>query len=113
MKVNVRVWLENEEGTYVIGDGSFKLLKEIEQTGSLKEAAENLGMSYRYAWGKIKKMEDRLGICIMNSQKGGKDGGGCSTLTDEMVEFVSNYEKMRNDVGEYATRKLGRLKLRQ
>ncbi len=52
--LRLRVWIEQEEETY-IGIGSTLLLQHIEKLGSLRKAAEALGMSYRRAWGKLKK----------------------------------------------------------
>lgn len=111
MKVNVRIWLDDEKGNYIIGDGGLELLKTIEETGSLKQAADRLGMSYRYAWGKIRKMEQRLDLCVMNRQKGGKDGG-YSILTDEMANFIKKYEKTRNEVDRIARKKFDGLNLK-
>ena len=52
--LRLRVWIEQKEETY-IGIGSTLLLQHIEKLGSLRKAAEELGMSYRRAWGKLKK----------------------------------------------------------
>ena len=109
MKVHERIWLEDDNGNYIIGDGGLELLKTIEETGSMKQAADKLGMSYRFVWGKIRKMEQRLGLSIMNRHKGGKDGGS-SILTDDMIAFIKKYERMKKDVNQYAEKKLGGLK---
>ncbi len=57
-----------------------RILRAVEEHGSLLGAAKSLGMSYRAAWGKIKKTEERLGRSILEKQAGGARGGG-STLT--------------------------------
>jgi len=46
----VKVWLETKEG-YIFGEGPFELLSKIEECGTLSGAAQELGMSYRHAWG--------------------------------------------------------------
>ena len=56
--VRVHIWLETVDGV-AFGMGRLLLLDAIEETGSLKAAAEQLGMSYRAAWGKIKSTERR------------------------------------------------------
>ena len=55
-----KLWMETDEG-YVFGPGVYHLLKAIKKTGTLKAASQELGMSYRYAWGLIKKAEAKLG----------------------------------------------------
>lgn len=45
--------------------GAYQLLRGIEDTGSLKHAAENLDMSYSKAWSLIKDIEDDFGKQIV------------------------------------------------
>lgn len=71
LKLVVKFWLETENG-YVFGEGAFKLLKEIRELGTLSGAAEALKMSYRHAWGTLKKIEERIGKPILKTHKGGK-----------------------------------------
>jgi len=63
-KVRLHVWLETDSGV-LFGSGRAQLLANIEKYGSLKRAAENMGMSYRAAWGKIRKTEDILGYKLI------------------------------------------------
>ena len=51
-----KIWLETDDG-YVFGPGVYALLLKVKEKGTLKEAASSLEMSYRYAWGLIKKAE--------------------------------------------------------
>ena len=44
--VRLRLWLETGEGM-LFGAGRAELLEEIERSGSLKRAAQNLGISDR------------------------------------------------------------------
>jgi molybdate transport system regulatory protein len=44
-------------------------------------------MSYRHAWGVIKKIEHRAGFKIVETKLGGKDGGGAQ-LTPKGKAFV-------------------------
>lgn len=104
MKVKVRVWVEDDEGNPILGDGRLALLKAIEQSGSLRSATEEMGMSYRHAWGQVKKIERTMGVKIMERQVGGKEGGG-SCLTKETKEFIRKFEKIKEDVARYAATK--------
>ncbi|WP_243312854.1 winged helix-turn-helix domain-containing protein [Fundidesulfovibrio agrisoli] len=71
--VRLRLWLETEEGMF-FGTGRGMLLEAVERNGSLKKAAEELGMSYRAAWGKIRASEKVLGVMLIE-QAGSKKGG--------------------------------------
>ena len=48
----------------------FPLLHEIEATGSLRTAARNLGISYRYAWGLLRTWSGRMGQPVVEMQRG-------------------------------------------
>lgn len=54
--IHVQLWLEGEDGEG-FGRGRVELLQLVDELGSLSKAAKQLGMSYRGAWGKIKKAE--------------------------------------------------------
>lgn len=70
-----KVWLETEEG-YVFGPGVYSILRKVDETGTLKEAAKSLGMSHKFAWGLVRKGEETLGQPLISSHKGGRAGGG-------------------------------------
>ena len=70
-----KFWIENK-GEVVLGSGKAALLHAIEGNGSIQRAAEAFGMSYRHAWGIIKKMEQRAGFKLVNVQAGGGKGKG-------------------------------------
>ncbi|MFW5994465.1 MAG: winged helix-turn-helix domain-containing protein, partial [Halanaerobiaceae bacterium] len=71
MKANFRCWLENDQGEQIVGPGLYRLLTEVEKTGSLNQAAREMNMSYRTAWGKIKKIEERVGAEVIEKKVGG------------------------------------------
>ncbi|GAF99801.1 unnamed protein product, partial [marine sediment metagenome] len=75
LKPKSKVWIELG-GEPVFGDGKARLLRCIEKTGSLTEAAEALGMSYRGLWGRLGQMERRLGVKLVTRKAGGRGGGG-------------------------------------
>ena len=93
LKACCKVWFETEDG-YAFGPGTFNLLKEIERTGSLSLAVENLGMSYRYAWGLLKKVEERIGASTLKTFKGGSHGGGGASLTEEGRWLLEEYSRL-------------------
>lgn len=78
------------------GDGLAQLLQEIGKRGSINRAAAALKMSYREAWGRIKKAEDRLGIALLIKQIGGDEGGGAQ-LTPGAQELLRRYGEFRDE----------------
>ena len=71
--VRMHLWLESGEKVY-FGMGRVMLLDRIDKHGSLRKAAESLGMSYRAAWGKLRATEDALGlelVEIVGTKRGG------------------------------------------
>ena len=94
-----KVWLETDNG-YVFGPGIYSLLRKIEETGTLKDAANSLGMSYRYAWGLVKHIENRLGASLLESHKGGSQGGGGTNLTELGRQFILEYTELKVQINQ-------------
>ncbi len=89
------MWLE-VDGAVVFGGGRVALFQAIEETGSIKQAAEKLNMSYRAAWGKIKATEERLGLKLVQRQAGGRKSG--AELTPKGKELLNLYKQYKKDV---------------
>ena len=97
MKVAYKVWLDNDGKAF--GEGPYELLKRIEETGSLHQAAMDMKMSYRKAWYTLNAIEEKLGFALLNRQVGGASGGG-SQITEAGRELMKDYEGFRNEVKE-------------
>ena len=93
MKPKVKLWIE-KAGLLVISDYRVQLLQHVADTGSLAQAAERMGLSYRRAWGKIKEMERNLGDRLVLSEVGGV-GGGRTRLTPRGERFLAQYRRFR------------------
>jgi molybdate transport repressor ModE-like protein len=93
-----KVWLVYK-GKPLIGRGRYLLLKNIDETKSLKESAERLGLSYKTAYNYIKKIEERLGEKVVRSHRGGRGAGGYTELTllgkELMRRYVEVVEKIK------------------
>jgi molybdate transport system regulatory protein len=89
----IKLWMINEKGESVFGDGLAELLEEIEHCHSMLEASTHLGMSYRYALHRITLAEERLGKLLVTRVRGGAKGGGSSEVTDFGRELVKKYRK--------------------
>lgn len=89
-----KMWLETDEG-YVFGPGVYNLLVSIKEKGTLKGASQQLDMSYRYAWGLIKKAEKKLGAPLIKAKKGGRQGGGSSQITNLGESYIKDFETLQ------------------
>jgi len=96
----IKVWLEIE-GRYVFGYGISEILKAVERCGSIKGAAELLGKSYRYVWGRVKKAEEALGEPLVETRVGGK-GTARSSLTERAQGLVADFDALRRRMFDVA-----------
>lgn len=103
-----KVWLVGSEMMHVFGPGLAELLAEVEHLGSLKAAAGKAGMSYRHAWGAVRIAEKNLGLKLIESASGGRDGGG-SRITDGARRMMALYETLLSRVEEFADAEFARL----
>jgi len=99
--LRLRVWIEQENEIY-IGIGSTLLLQQIEKLGSLRKAAEVLGMSYRRAWGKLKSAEDRIGKPLVEKTKGQGQRFNLSPFGKDLMEKFLHFYL---DIEQYAAQK--------
>ena len=53
-----------------LGNPLFELLTAVAEGGSIRHAAQALGMSYRHAWGSLRKWEQTLGEPLIGWSKG-------------------------------------------
>ncbi|MEI6346825.1 MAG: LysR family transcriptional regulator [Bacteroidota bacterium] len=93
--VKYKVWIENHEGEGILGDGKWKLLKAIQETGSLKLAIEKLNLSYRKTWNNLQKLELLLGFEVIETTRGGVEKGS-ATLTPKGIAIVQAFEEFHN-----------------
>ena len=71
----MKLWLSSSDDEGIFGDGKWRLLRAIERESSLSAAAKALHISYRKAWGDLKKAEECLGIKFIEKHRGGDHGG--------------------------------------
>jgi molybdate transport system regulatory protein len=95
MKIGYKVWLDNKGKAF--GDGPYELLKRVEKTKSLHQAANQMGMAYSKAWRLIQTLENRLGFALIERRVGGKSGGG-SQVTTKAEKLMKHYERFCKDV---------------
>lgn len=98
ISIKSKLWIE-VDGRPVFGRGRRFLLEAIDKYGSINQAAKEISISYRKAWGYIKAMEERLGFKLIDRQTGGKNGGG-ATLTQEAKLFLKKYAELEMGIRE-------------
>lgn len=95
MKAVTRITFWDDNNEKFFGEGPARLLRRIEDTGSLRAAAISMNMAYTKALKLIRNAETALGFALIRSFIGGKDGGG-SRLTPEGREWLERYEAYRD-----------------
>jgi len=78
----------------VLDELDARLMRRIYETGSLAEAARVNGISYRNAWGRIRKLESVYGKRILDTKVGGASGGGAE-LTPEGLRLFREFRHIR------------------
>lgn len=91
MNVVTRITFWNQNGEKFFGEGPARLLRGIEEHGSLRAAATSMDMAYTKALKLMKNAEVALGFSLTTRTTGGKSGGG-SILTPEGRAWLSRYE---------------------
>ncbi|MEM3684384.1 MAG: TOBE domain-containing protein [Conexivisphaerales archaeon] len=69
------------------------LLNYIEKEHSLSAAAKKLGISYRNAWDRIKRLREAFRDQLIVTKKGGKHGGS-AMLTEQGKAVLKEYKRL-------------------
>jgi molybdate transport system regulatory protein len=91
-----KFWIETDTGVNILGEGKWKLLKAIRDTGSLKAAFEKMGYTYRQTWENLKSIEEKLGFKLIEKHRGGENGGQ-TMLTSKGERFIELFDKLYNE----------------
>jgi molybdate transport system regulatory protein len=97
MGIKVVLKLQLHQEGKVFGEGPCELLRRIEASGSLHQAAAEMKMAYSKAWKMIRMIEKRLGFAVLEREIGGRSGGG-SRVTPRAKELMSCYAGFREEV---------------
>jgi molybdate transport system regulatory protein len=107
MSIKYKLWLE-KDGKPVFGIGKLSLLKAIRKEGSISKASKMTHISFRRAWGHLDDAEKNFGIPLLEKHRGG-NGGGSTSLTDEASELVSRFERLSDEVRDFAQQRFQEL----
>ena len=87
--VRVRVAPDGTSFKSAFGPGTAILLRGVEKTGSLNQAAKLIGMAYSKAWKSIKNTEAQLGFFLIE-----RHGPRGSVLSSKGKQFLNMYDEM-------------------
>lgn len=107
MEIKSKLWIESK-GQPVFGRGRRFLLEAIDKHGSINQAAKEISISYRKAWGYIKAMEERVGFKLIDRQTGGRNGGGAA-LTQEARLFLKKFAELEMGIREIVDERFRRI----
>ena len=80
-----------------LGPGKIQLLERIERTGSLRQAATSLSMSYRRAWLLLDEINQAFTERATRATVGGVGGGGV-VLTKFGTELIERYRSAARQI---------------
>ncbi|RFS17733.1 winged helix-turn-helix domain-containing protein [Emticicia sp. C21] len=96
MERNVRISLSHWifiDDTKFFGPGRVQLLENIEKTGSIVKAAQEMEMSYKKAWDMVVALNTLGKSPYVVTHKGGQKGGGAE-LTETGKQVLAAYKKL-------------------
>jgi molybdate transport system regulatory protein len=91
--IRARIRVTLDDGTIALGPGKADLLDAIHRTGSLRAAAEELGMSYMRAWTLVRTMNAAFRSPLVEKERGGSEHGRAQ-LTERGREVLGLYRTM-------------------
>lgn len=86
-----------------VGPGKIALLEAIDRTGSLSQAARDLGMSYRRGWQLLASLNTSFREPVVVTATGGRGGGG-ARVTLFGRQLISRYRAFEDDAQGRAVR---------
>ena len=92
-RINGSLWVEGATERF-LGPGRVELLERIAATGSINQAAKQMGMSYKKAWEMVNSLNSQVTAPLVLTQTGGEKGGG-ALITEEAKQLIAYYRLLR------------------
>jgi molybdate transport system regulatory protein len=92
-----------------LGPGKVELLSLIERTGSISQAAREMGMSYMRAWTLVRTINACFSTPLVVAERGGTKGGGGAKLTSTGVQVIGLYRDMEKQTVKAVQKSFRRL----
>ena len=89
--------------SFLMGPNYFRFLRAVDRTGTIRGGGEAVGWSYRTCLNRIRRMEEILGLRVLETARGGSSGGGAK-LSAEGRRLVMIFERWQHDMADYSQR---------
>lgn len=83
-----------------LGERLFRLLAAIENTGSINQAAKDVGLTYKGAWDMIERANNLSPKLLISTAIGGRTGGG-TRLTPAGKSFLQLFVQIQEEHGRF------------
>lgn len=111
LRLNGRIWLETTTGDVTnrfFGMGPMELLRHIQETGSINQAAKAMNMSYKRAWELVQRMNQQADRPLVSTQTGGQKGGG-TLVTAEGEKYLVLFQALQERFQQFLSGEIARL----
>ena len=88
-----KIWIQ-EGDEKVLGHGRVELLERIQKSGSIRQAALQMKMSYKQAWDLINHMNTHFPSPVVISHRGGR-GGGNAIVTESGLALIARFHDLQ------------------
>lgn len=95
INLKVKLYLENDQKKFM-GIGVLWILQRIEDCGSLRAAATDMGISYSKAFRMIETLESTICVPVLERHKGGMQRSGAK-LTPFGKAFIALYDDFQKN----------------
>ena len=102
LRARHKVWF-TLGNSFLMGPNYFRFLRAVDETGTIRQAGQAVGWSYRTCLNRIRRMEDILGRRVLETARGGSAGGGAK-LSAEGRRLVAIFERWQRDMSDYSQR---------
>ena len=102
LRARHKVWF-TLGNSFLMGPNYFRFLRAVDETGTIRQAGQAVGWSYRTCLNRIRRMEDILGRRVLETARGGSAGGGAK-LSAEGRRLVAIFERWQGDMADYSQR---------
>jgi N-terminal domain of molybdenum-binding protein len=96
MKTLLKLFVTKDDDDYILGPGRIRILRLVGEHGSLRKAAHSMGMSYRWAWGRIKKAEEAIGVPLLTDNPA--SNLKVKKLTRDAWEIIDWFSRTEDDL---------------
>ncbi|MGN1182759.1 MAG: winged helix-turn-helix domain-containing protein [Faecalibacillus sp.] len=101
LKYDIKVRVYHDEPS--LGKGVVMLLELVDQYGSLSKAYKDMNMAASKAWKILNRAQKDLGIKLIESTSGGKNGGS-SFVTKEGKDYIRRYHLFVDEIEKTANK---------